>query len=648
MDNPSAGDAPQTRGDAEQSGYPPDDEKVGYFQSCLVQTTWMRRLLQHFGGLPAGATLGGLIAGTLEAAYRGVPTSYAALLYGALWAAAGVVISIAAKALWHHEAPPRHGFALGLGTSLALSLGVLVRFVAFRDFFHEAPGKTWLALALGAGAALLVIAGLILTTRAIERRFVAENLGGRWLWLIPSVIIAAFAWRARSADEVVPETPPPASHALTGRGVILVVVDALRADALGVYGAPPHDGKPASAAIDSFAKSARVFTRANAQASWTRPAVASLFTSRLVSGHRTMAKDAVLPYDLPTVASVLKAAGVYTAAVVTNFNLEPAYGFDRGFDDYRYLAPARYLGAPRDANRLAAYDVYRLLRERFLGRYRQSRFFYRSAAAVNAQALSILDAVGDGTFFLYLHYMEPHDPYFAQSGDSYARVSKPKPAPEWAPAMRSAYADEVQRFDDAFAQLMAGLRQRGLAERTTVVLTADHGEEFGDHGGFYHGLTLYQELLHVPLLLAGPGVPAGIDEQLARQIDIAPTLLGRFGVKAPPSWEGHDLVGDGLGATLSVAEEDHEGNVLRSIISGADKLILANPDNPRGLDPLELYNLSQDPHERHMLKDDERAGRLEQLLQHELAEARRGAGHAQHRAPDESVQAELRSLGYVQ
>lgn len=587
--------------------------------------------------------------GAAEGFYEHVPGGYAALFYAALWAAGGVVLALVTALLVRgRERPPRRLFMTGLTLSLGATTAVLVRFVLFRDLFAEAPARIWLATAIGIAAGLVFATVPVIVTRALERVLSSERLGGAWQWIVPVVVLASFAIKAARGDDRIDETQPP-PRAIAGKGVIVVVADALRADALGVYGADAHRGAPASPAVDAFARGARVYTRATAQASWTRPAVASLLTSRCPSGHDTMAKNAVLPAALPTLAGVLGEAGVKSCGVVTNYNLEPAYGFGRGFDAFHYLPPARYLGAPAEATRLAAYNVYRLLRERYLSHGREPRFFYRSGAAVNSEALRALDqGLGDGEFFLYLHYMEAHDPYFGVDGRSFARVQTPHPPVAWSGAMRDAYRDGVRRFDDAFGELLAGLRARGLLERTTVVLTADHGEEFGDHGGFWHGVTLYEEMLHLPLIVAGPGVTPGTDDTLARQIDLAPTVVGLFGKKTPASWEGRDLFAPGERPVTSLAEEDHEGNRLRALRAGDEKLIEANPDNPRGLPPVELFDLARDPHERAPVSGAEHQAGLARQLEAEVAAARRGGARASSRRPDAATEAELRSLGYVQ
>jgi arylsulfatase A-like enzyme len=181
-----------------------------------------------------------------------------------------------------------------------------------------------------------------------------------------------------------------------------------------------------------------------------------------------------------------------------------------------------------------------------------------------------------------------------------------------------------------------------------LILVGDHGEEFAEHGGFYHGTTLYEELLHVPLIVQGPGLEPRTVSGLARQIDVAPTVLARLGVQPPATWEGRDLFGATPLPEVTIAEEDHEGNLLRSIRQGAKKLILANEDNPRGLKPVELYDLVQDPKEQYVRQAPSEVETLSQTLTEHQAQAKKGGAAAEKKPMDADAEAELRSLGYVQ
>ncbi len=598
------------------------------------------------------------MVGLFEGLFRGVSVPYSLFLYGALCAAAGMAGAILLSLIVKER-----GVVLGAGLitwgvalTTAASALVLVRFIVQRDVLQEAPGSGTTATGAGAGAAVGVFLVFYLIGRIwggkIRKRDPLRRLKKTWLW--PALTVMVFFFMTLSGDDAIPAQTRP--EPLAGRGVVLVVVDTVRADVLGAYGAGEHRGAPPSPNIDELATRGRLFSDVSAQASWTKPAMATIVTSRHASGHGTMSKPAILPESLPTIATVLKAAKIGTGGVVTNYNLEEGFGFARGFDRFEYLAPARYLGAPKRANRLAAYNVYRVLREKLLTGGREAKNFYRSGASVNAVGFEILAELAkkpEDRFFLWLHYMEPHDPYFSADGKSYARVSHPHPPAEWAEAMKLAYRDDVLLFDRFLGDLMSGLAARGLAETTDVILLSDHGEEFDDHGGFYHGVTLYEEQLHVPLIMTGPNVPAGVEADLARQVDIAPTVAALFGVKAPESWEGRDLLGDTEVPPVAIAEEDHEGNQLSSVRYTDPekplKLITANPGNPRGLGETELYDLGKDPGEKQSMTST--APKVVEALRAAFGKAQKqskvGGAVAGSRVLDADAAAELRALGYM-
>ena len=599
----------------------------------------MKKQAIHSFALMGGCTLGGLCVGLAEGAYRGVPLLWSALLYGSLWALAGLGATCA-QTLIRSRIPASLGFTL----SVTLSSVVLGRFIIYRDVLAEAPGSGLQATTAAVAIALLVA----LVTAFISRRVLPSR--GPWGGFLALGVLVIFGILTQlpSSEPDAPETAD-ATAGVPG-GVILVVVDTLRADALGAYGAQNPDGSSLTPAVDAFAKDAAVFSDMSAQASWTRPAMASIHTSLHASGHNTMSKVAVLPASLTTLAEALQQNGVQTGAVVTNYNLEPRFGFDQGFDHYTYLPPDRYLGAPPDANRLAAYSVYRLLREKLLPGQREARHFYQEGDRVNQAGLQLLGRLDpERPFFLWLHYMEPHDPYFAADGQSYARVSTPNPDPSLAGPMREAYHQDVRRFDSIFANLQRSLKAQGY-EDVAILLTSDHGEEFAEHGGFYHGVTLYEEQLQLPLIIGGAGVNSGTREDLARQIDLAPTIAKLLGVAPSPRWEGRDLLGSAPAPAHTLAEEDHQGNRLTSIRQTTGeryKLIEANPENPRGLKPTELYSLTRDPGEATALTSPS-ADTL-RVAQAELQQRSQETGAAPESAPlDEDAEAELRSLGYIQ
>ena len=315
--------------------------------------------------------------------------------------------------------------------------------------------------------------------------------------------------------------------------VIVVVADTLRADRVG-----PGTRGDLTPFLDSLAARGVRFTRAYAASSWTLPSVASLFTSRYPSQHGVNAFDARLRDDEVTVNERLRDRRYAQAGFVANFRLDAAHGFGQGFDAWFPFVGAE--GEPLDKPR---------------------------APMVAARALAFLDEVmlprgwrrlvPRPPFFLYFHLMEPHAPYLPPP-DAVARVGVPVAAEQaralntrllahdWdalGPAevgeLVALYDGEVAALDAALRTLFTGLARRGLLDRAVVVVTADHGEEFREHGQLGHGQSLYEELLHVPLVVLAPGAAAGRDvDAPISLVDLAPTLLDLAGVAPEPRFVG--------------------------------------------------------------------------------------------------------------
>jgi arylsulfatase A-like enzyme len=216
------------------------------------------------------------------------------------------------------------------------------------------------------------------------------------------------------------------------------------------------------------------------------------------------------------------------------------------------------------------------------------------------------------------------------------------------------YRAEVRYLDEQLGMLMEELRSRGLDDNLLIVLTADHGEEFLDHGGWWHGLTLYDEQIHIPLVLRWPKGKARAPDRWpsqVRSIDVAPTLLSYVGAPVPPSMAGENVLARPNVERVVFAEEDHEGNVLQAVRTQGFKLIRANPDNPRGLEPLELYDVRSDPKERSTLaalKPHRAQTLLGDLISLELA-AQASAQAASEVTEISDAECErLKALGYVE
>ena len=433
---------------------------------------------------------------------------------------------------------------------------------------------------------------------------------------------------------------PVASQPLN---VVLIVVDTLRADHLSLYGY----AKPTSPHLDAFARNAVVFTNVTAQAPWTSPSMASLFSSLYPSAHGVLHRTAAdriprLADAHVTLAEVLAPAGWATIGVTANPWLAAGQGLAQGFDSYRVLKGGARLRA-REVNRFA---------------------------------LSQLADDPQPPFFLYLHYMDVHGPYrapdasqnrFRPSGETqpmpaeaiaalpdYLRIASAESLADYL----AAYDAGIHYWDESFGQLLEALELRGLLDRTLVVVTSDHGEEFFEHGGFNHGRTLYQEQVHVPLVFWSKALGLG-PKRIAHPvalIDVAPTILGLLGVPAPAAFQGVDRRSSMLADRADAAPIFSEAAVaiggvplptgsLRAVRSGDWKVV----ENLK-TGELRIFDLSRDPSEQGRAASPAEARRARDLFQAWSQANRKIADTVE--AEDAPIDAETRQrleeLGYLE
>ncbi len=560
-------------------------------------------LVGAFGGAFSGALLGlaesVLVTTTSAAAEEYWLFLFAVLAYGLVCA----LIGLGAAVFWQMIRRGKAGnfeisqFAAGLAF-LPPALFVTRYHVAKRIFneqlgFGTASGLiAHVLILLGVLVAALLIVGLV--------RFLFRRIGsagpavGFAVALGIALVIGAVAG---SAGE---EAPQRTARGDSSRpNVILIVADTLRADVFTERAEQAPDGGFAALRRDGV-----TFANAQAQASWTRPSVASILTSQYPNSHGAVHKMDFMSNRILTLAESLKEAGYWTAGVTTNINVAPIFNLSQGFGEFSYLEPSFYFGATDSAAKLVIYKSLRTLRERFFAERVFYEHFYQDADVVNARVREWLGEKPPEPFFLFLHYMDPHDPYFEipYNGRGVARVTNPSPPSERVDELRALYLQGIRYLDEQLAGLFETLEGAGVYDDSVIMFTADHGEEFYEHQGWWHGTTLYQEQLHVPLVMKVAGNQGGgtVRSDPARSIDIGPSIAGLTGVRAPSSFQGVDVL-QGIVNEPLIAEEDLEGNRLFSIRDGDWKLIVANPGNPRGLEPIELYNLADDPKEQQNL-----------------------------------------------
>jgi arylsulfatase A-like enzyme len=464
--------------------------------------------------------------------------------------------------------------------------------------------------------------------------------------------------------------PPPPRRVVfeppvkaTGPNIILIVADALRADYLKMYS---NDARVDTPSLDAFARDGIRFDRWFSQASWTKPSFATIFSGRYPASHTATSQSALLPEGVTTFPEILADRGYFNKGFANSANIYSAFGFAQGFTDYVDLKPRLYFGAKYSAGRLAVYEILRhgwhLVVSRLTKKINVTDF-YQPADVVTREALTWLDGderPRDAPFMLFLHYMDTHDPFMdhARPGVGYARVRLENPDPaKFLEPMRNAYDSDIEYLDQYLGVLFDGLRQRGLYDDAVILFTADHGEEFYDHKGWWHGQTLFDELIRVPAILKLPKEEkaGAVNAGFARHIDVAPTLLQFVGATPDPAMPGKSIFAPGGGFAnqdigFVYAENDFENNVLQSIQSRECKVIHANSDNPRGHAPVEVYDLAKDPKELTNIagQNNPCEAELDPLLEEMSAFTKGNAAEpvaASHISTEQEDQ--LRGLGYL-
>lgn len=460
-----------------------------------------------------------------------------------------------------------------------------------------------------------------------------------------------------------PELPTPLP--ITARpNLVLYIIDTLRADHLGCYGYT----RPTSPRIDRFAAESILFRHGRAQSSWTKPAIASILTGLFPVAHGAQLRSQRIHESVETLAERLQTQGYETALFTTNANVSARFGFAQGWDEYRYLTH-------RKGRKHQHYDAAEMNR------------------VVFAWLAGRVERADTRPFLLVVHTLDPHDPYRPDE-EFRARLAPQVPvesaccagtaalaalsfdvAKQHAAAAMALYDAEIAQNDAAFGELLEELERRGLDRSSAVLLTADHGEEFFDHGGWKHGFTLYEEMLRIPLILRLPGDPAKrAGRAIARpadQVDIAPTFLALAGAPVGPDLPGRDLrtladaPADGSPAPASFAWLERPGAESFAVTAGGWKLIRFSGDpgkrgsgeaarlpqfGPRETPARSLYDLARDPGERASQLDlAERRSLRELWLEGRLAAtlARHGGQAAAEDAEiDPELEKSLRALGY--
>jgi arylsulfatase A-like enzyme len=457
--------------------------------------------------------------------------------------------------------------------------------------------------------------------------------------------LIASACQPRATPPAASARPSPASG--TGFNVVLITIDTLRADHLGLYGYR----RATSPRLDAFAKQAAVFDAAYTYWPKTRASMIMMLTGRRPSQNGYSKTHPVLLDFNATLASVLQTAGYTTAAYVDNANVAAQLGYAKGFDSYMEAWQRPELKSEMD----------------------------RTHAITEGGLAAIRNAPPGKPFFLWLHYVNPHAPYSppapydarfldeASRGGPELRVGKgyregiheqlAVPGQRRLGYYVAQYDGEIAAVDEQVGRVLEALAEKDRLERTVVAVTSDHGESLGEHDYYFdHGENLFDPSLRIPLLLAAPGVKPQRSEALASTLDLLPTLLDAVKVSYPPDLAGRSLLAGLAGGKASpherlFAQNDYN---LRATFDRRYKLV-ATPVGDK--DQWGLYDRSSDAGETRNVRprrtDEFREQRRELDLYFEMmdkewvATRKRVEGKPGEPKMTPAACEQMRALGYV-
>jgi arylsulfatase A-like enzyme len=468
-------------------------------------------------------------------------------------------------------------------------------------------------------------------------------------------IVLAFFTACDSKDPEAEFELSPVARATDLPDIVLISIDSLRYDHLGSYGYP----RPTSPAIDRIAAAGARFENAVSTTSWTLPAHAAMFTGLYDSTHGVFDNGHRLSDRFVTLAEVLHDTGYTTAGFYGGPYLHPTFGLDQGFDTYTSCMTRIPEDVSGEEIRASAKSLGNTAHADVTGP--------RTRDAV----ATWLKTIDGRPFFLFLHMWDVHYDYIPPEryvslfdpdydGDLVShnfptnrRIHAGMPARDLQHLL-ALYDGEIRFTDDILGQIFGMLEQTGRFSDALIVITADHGEEFFEHGRKGHNETLFDEVIRVPLIFRWPGnIPGGrVVQDQVRLIDLMPTLLALAGADEPTQGQqGRDVSplmhSEPLISEPAIAELQLGNHDIRALRTNSEKLIsYADRD-------FRYYDLHADSLEQHPLPhDQERFGRAQRALRG-ITESAQRLGKQLTRDDESGVSLDsamcrrLRALGYL-
>jgi arylsulfatase A-like enzyme len=554
--------------------------------------------------------------------------------------------------------------AFSIGIWLFLIFFIKAHLIWLRTHLFSMEGFLWTALIIAGSTSIFFIIRR-LAIRISQRTSSKNLLAG--IFLICAIVTIADAYIDRKANL------PPHTPASKQPNILLIVVDTLRSDFISAYGFP----HPITPNIDALAHEGVVYENAISPSPWTTPSHASLFTGQYPSRNGVDGRNILLDPASKTLAAELSRSGFQTAGFINNVYIRRQTGLGRGFQQYE-----EFWGRNECSSIMLLVEF---MREKF--NPREDTGAMETRKAMNDWLHH--DWTGKHPFFLFVHLMEPHAPYgtpaskvqkFLPPGVTPQQAAKVNQDPEifisgqlkMTPhdfeILTALYQNDINYVDSVIGGIIQDLRQRNLLDNTLVIFTSDHGEHFGDHGLMSHELSLYDVLLHVPMIIRFPnGRNSGTRiKETVQTIDIFPSILHFLKSESKLDLQGFSLLPDFFERknhpyafseynNLRAADKMERRfpnlpssppwrkKVLKSVRSADWKFIWAT-DGTR-----ELYSIQNDPYEKLNLapSNPEEVKKMQGILGKWSTSFKPSSFYKNEEISREALD-ELRSLGYVQ
>jgi arylsulfatase A-like enzyme len=604
--------------------------------------------------------------------WMGLPVFLKGMIYGVnLHLVIALLVFLGGRLVLWRMGPQRLLIVCGL-LYLCFELGLVGGFWLSRlpvvPPFYTQIGK----IALFACGCLGVIAALLLALLSVRRQWHKRWLSGRAGSSLAGVFLAGLlllvnvigVMRAMpdESDSAIREN----SAEVKQENVIVILIDTLRRDHLSYFGY--H--RPTSSNIDRLFNESWVFTQAYTPSSWTMPSVTSLFTGLYPSSHHVVSSANRVPDDAIMIAEHFRSYGYRTGAFISNQLVNGSNGFAQGFEWFTPTRPMFWMYHRQTAV------------EQIVLELRQSREQSRGWR-LNQQSIAWLKDAPDEPHFTYMHYMEPHSVYEPPQADRDAVAPGVPPGRDEPPTienyrdllremecndwecidrrpeltedefqgMLANYDGEIHLVDRRVGAFLDELKQMGLYENSHIIFCVDHGEEFGDHGGWFHGNSIYEEMTGCALSYRPPG---GFDSsvQITRPVslmDVMPTLCTRLGMDIPPMHQGSlipELLGTGCGNDRTPVLSELPP-YLYSLRLGPWKMIQRGPkDSPAW----RLFDLENDRGELYDVAEEypDTLAYLKGYLEGIVARNKQTSLKSSTNNADPELLRQLRNLGYIQ